>query len=375
MTHLAVIFTNFGPYHLARLRSVDAHCRNRGWKLTGIELARVEADYDWRVSLSNLPFETISITEKSLESTAFTQLMPRLWKALNQMNPDGVAIAGYARPTMLSALLWSHLHRKPAILLSETTDDDAPRSPWKERLKGLLITQYQAALVGGQPQKRYLAKLGMPDEAIMTGYAAVGNDTFHPSRIKHLQRPLEKPYFLTINRFIRKKNLPFVINAYAYYRKISGEHAWDLVLIGDGELRSHLERQIQDLKLEHCIHLPGFLQQNEQLPYLAHAGCFIHASTYEQWGLVVNEAMAAGLPVLVSNRCSCFEDLVIEGINGFGFDPEDSDALTHLMLKMSSGNVDLVEMGNSALKHIQKFSPDCFAQSLLQSVEYALEKY
>jgi glycosyltransferase involved in cell wall biosynthesis len=78
------------------------------------------------------------------------------------------------------------------------------------------------------------------------------------------------------------------------------------------------------------------------------------------------------LPVLVSNCCGCFEDLVIEGVNGFGFDPENSQQLTNLMLKVSSSNIDFTTMGQAALAHIQKFSPDYFAEGLMQAVEYAL---
>jgi glycosyltransferase involved in cell wall biosynthesis len=212
----------------------------------------------------------------------------------------------------------------------------------------------------------------MPAEAIFCGYDVVGNEDYHPNKIRQLTKPIAKSYFLAINRFISKKNLPFLLDAYSVYRQSAYPLSWDLVICGDGELRPQLEQQIARLSLQDCVHLPGFLQQNELLPYFAHASCFIHASIQEQWGLVVNEAMAAGLPVLVSDRCGCFEDLVIEGVNGFGFDPTNPQQLTDLMVKVSSGEIDLETMGQAALEHIQKFSPDTFAQGLMQAVEYAL---
>jgi 1,2-diacylglycerol 3-alpha-glucosyltransferase len=226
--------------------------------------------------------------------------------------------------------------------------------------------------VGGKPQKSYLLKLGMPADAIFLGYNVVGNQAFHPEQIKSLPSPLDSPFFLAINRFVKKKNLPFLLSAYAAYRQIAGLDAWDLVLCGDGELRLQIEEQITIQGIKDYVHLPGFLQQEQLLPYFAHANCFIHTSTQEQWGLVVNEAMAAGLPVLVSQRCGCFEDLVIEGVNGFGFDPENSQQLTDLMLKMSSKDIDLKSMSQAALAHIEKFSPDYFAQGLTQAVDYAI---
>lgn len=215
----------------------------------------------------------------------------------------------------------------------------------------------------------------MAPDSIFLGYNVVGNESFRPDKINSLPAPLQKPYFLAINRLVPKKNILLLISSYAAYCEAAGSSAWDLVICGDGQLRSQIEKCITKLSIEGAVHLPGFLQQDELLPYFAHAGCFVHASIQEQWGLVVNEAMAAGLPVLVSNRCGCFEDLVIEGVNGFGFNPGNSQELTQLMLKMSSGEINLQKMGEAALDHIHKFSPEYFAQGLAQAVEYALAHY
>lgn len=370
---IAILFANYGPYHVARVKAAYYASQTKGWNVSGIELARSEKEYPWKTKLDEIPFPIYSaINDVPLETVKFRDLFTKLIALLNQNNPDAIAISGYARPAMLVALLWCLYHRKTAILLSETTENDEPRSWWKEKIKKFLISKYQAALVGGNPHKRYLIKLGMPTDAIFLGYDVVGNDVFYPDQIKSLPSPLNKPFFLAINRFVSKKNLPFLLSAYANYRQLVGNSAWNLILCGDGELRLQIEQLINQLQIQDSVHLPGFLQQDQLLSYLAHAKCFIHASVQEQWGLVVNEAMAAGLPVLVSNRCGCYEDLIIEGVNGFGFDPENPQQLTELMLKISSEKIDLQTMGNAALEHIQKFSPDYFAQGLIQAVNYAL---
>ncbi|MGK7952405.1 MAG: glycosyltransferase family 4 protein [Xenococcaceae cyanobacterium] len=370
--NIGLLFSNYGPYHIARLESLSSYLPEENWQAVGIELSRSEKKYPWRVKLNSLTFPIISVIKDcSVEDSKIYFLFRQLVIALKQINPSVLAISGYFQPSMLLALFWCLTQRKPAILFSETTEDDAPRIWWKEKLKSWLVKKYQAALVGGKPQKRYLMKLGMREEAIFMGYDVVGNSNFHPDKIQQLSNPHLKPFFLAINRFIAKKNLPFLITAYAEYRDRLGESAWDLVLCGDGELRPQIEEQIARLNLQNHIYLPGFLQQEELLPYFAHAGCFVHTSTHEQWGLVVNEAMAAGLPVLVSNRCGCFEDLIIEGVNGFGFDPKNSQQLTNLMLTISSESFDRQKMGQAALQHIQKFSPEYFARGLIQAVEYA----
>lgn len=370
---IGILFSSYGPYHIARVQGLVDNPQSFKKQIVAIELSRSQDEYPWETKIDSLDFSLVSVTqEQVLEKTNIFQLLQRLNHILNKVNPSVIAIAGYFQPSMLFTLAWCLWHRTPAILLSETTENDAPRSWWRESIKSWIVKKYQAALVGGKPHKRYMIKLGMPAEVIFFGYDVVGNDCFHPGKIKHFPNPIKKPFFLAINRFVSKKNLPFLISCYAVYSQIAGDNAWDLVLCGDGELSLQIKEQIAELGLKSSIHLPGFLQQDEMLPYFANAGCFIHTSIQEQWGLVVNEAMAAGLPVLVSKRCGCFEDLVLEGTNGFGFDPENQQELTQLMVKISSDAVDLKAMGQASLEHIQNFSPDFFAQGLMQAVEYVL---
>jgi 1,2-diacylglycerol 3-alpha-glucosyltransferase len=372
MKKIAILFVNYGPYHFARLRAFKKACQTLGWQAIGIELARNQAEYLWQTQRADV--EIVSLFNKeTFENIKPHRLIYKLIAVLNQISPDAIAISGYSQFGMLTALIWSCLRNQPAILLSESKENDAIRSFLKEWFKSKIVQLYRAAVVGGQIHKRYLIKLGIPDEAIFLGYNVVGNEAFHLDRLQWLLPPLNTPYFLAINRFINKKNLPFLISAYAAYRQAVGERAWKLVLCGDGELRPQIEQQIIELGLTNFIDLPGFLQQEELLPYFAHARCFIHSSIQEQWGLVVNEAMAAGLPVIVSNSCGCFEDLVLEGINGFGFDLENKQQLIDLMIDVSSEKFNLEQMGRASLEHIQNFSPNYFAKGLCQAIEYAFK--
>ncbi|MER3476056.1 MAG: hexosyltransferase [Leptolyngbya sp. ERB_1_2] len=369
---IAVLFSNYGPYHFARVNQFHIQCSASGMQCVGIELARSEATYAW-VAEVKTPYPFVSIVpDQQLEQVRIQELIKRVFATLNRIDPTVIAIAGYGIPGMIAAATWAILRRKPMVLLSASKEDDASRSIWKERIKAWFINRYDAALVGGQPQKRYLVKLGMPENRVFTGYNVVGNETFAPEKIRSLPRPIERPFFLAVNRFVPRKNLVRLILAYAAYRETVGDRAWNLVLCGEGSSQAEIEAKIQEHQLEAVVHLPGFLQQAELLPYFAHAECFVHTSLQEQWGLVINEAMAAGLPVIISNLCGCYEDLVIEGETGFGFDPEDTEALTHCLVKMSS--IEYHTMGEAGLRRIQKFSPAYFAESLYQAVQSALAK-
>jgi len=368
---VALLFLNYGPYHLARLAAATRECKELGWEVVGIELARLQAEYDWKTSDAERTAPIITVVaDKSLESVSYIRLIRGLQRQLAKVNPDVVAIAGYAHPAMLSALIWCRLRGKPAILFSESNEFDAPRNYWRELIKSVIVKGFKAALVGGKASQQYLKKLGMPPDGIFFGYDVVDNDSFDSSKIKALPPPIEHPYFLAVNRFVPKKNLLFLLHAYALYRRRSGSDAWRLVLCGDGPLRGEAEELAVELGVEGCVEFPGFLQQPELLPYFAHAGCFILASIEEQWGLVVNEAMAAGLPVLVSERCGCFQDLVMHGGNGYGFDPTDVERLADLMFKVASDDAKREKMQKASLERIKQFTPSYFADGLAAAVRY-----
>ena len=145
---------------------------------------------------------------------------------------------------------------------------------------------------------------------------------------------------------------------------------WDLVLLGDGPLKTDLCRLISDLNLHEHVHLPGF-KQYDQLPvYYALAKAFVHASTTEQWGLVVNEAIASGLPVIVSNRCGCVPELVQD--NGFTFEPTDGHELASRLLQMASLSDDeRRSLGDASYRIAAKLAPEQFGKGLEQAAQLA----
>ena len=294
----------------------------------------------------------------------------------------------------LLALRWGLSHRVPVICMSESTQWDEVRKPIKEFIKRRIIGLFSSALVGGTPHRAYIQELGIPADRIFLGYDIIDNDYFEKgARVaQHAGFSASKPYFLASARFIEKKNLQRLLRAYALYRrKVESRESrvegidsgfrsqvsslpdpFDLVLLGDGALRAELEKLRSELGLADCVQMPGF-KQYEELPfYYAHAGAFIHASTTEQWGLVVNEAMASGLPVLVSNRCGCAADLVKEGENGWTFDPIDEEQIADLMLKIASDETRREAMGLKSREIIAEWGPDRFASGVKAAVEAAL---
>ncbi|NEQ84756.1 MAG: hexosyltransferase, partial [Moorea sp. SIO2I5] len=125
MLKIAVLFTNYGPYHIARVSALHEHCHQICWNVIGIELARSEAEYAWKANLNNITFPLISIVkDRQREEVKFYQLLPKLYSTLRKVEPDVVVIAGYFGSAMIATLVWSLWHGKLPILLSETTETD-----------------------------------------------------------------------------------------------------------------------------------------------------------------------------------------------------------------------------------------------------------
>ena len=397
--HVVVLFHNIGGYHAARLRAAYDVCTQEGWQFTALQETDSAQEHPWGDLKKEITFPletllpTIDAPDARDRDPQASIAASRLPACLDRLNPNILVVPGWGYPNSRAALKWAKKHCIPTVLMSESKWDDEPRQWWKEKLKSLLyVRQFKAALVGGQPHHEYLQTLGFPENGISLGYDIVDNSHFlegakqaqEQSSLLRQQHPdmPQRPYFITVTRFIERKNVLRLIDAYAHYcdlasqdrdgASLNKEQIWDLVICGSGVEEASIRARISQYQLESFIHLPGFKPYQEIPHWFGLASTFIHPALSEQWGLVVNEALASGLPALVSNRCGCFSELIVEGVNGFGFDPEDAEQLAGLMLKMSTGAIDLTCMSKAALDHIQQFSPSRFGHGLKQSVDYAL---
>jgi len=264
--------------------------------------------------------------------------------------------------------------------MSETNERDSARIWWKEETKRRFVTQCSAALVGGTWSREYVIRLGMSSESVFDGYDVVDNEHFRAGAEKakldsnHIRALLGLPceYFLACARFEPKKNLRRLIEAYSVYVQNAGFESWHLVIVGDGPSRGDLESFAEDLGIRDKVVFKGLAGYQELPGIYGLAKAFVHASTTEQWGLVVNEAMAAGLPVLVSERCGCVPELVRNGANGFTFNPLNTTEIAQTMLLIHMNKPLSDRMGKESATIIAQWGPERFARNLRRAVECAL---
>lgn len=385
---LAVHFARFGPYHLARLGTAAPLLLPAGWQLIGLETAAQDHTYAWRHENGATPFERHTVfPEAAAEGLPARELRRGMAAALTQLRPQAVAIAGWATPDARACRVWCRRQGVRAILMSDTRAADGNRVWWKEAVKRHLLRDFDAALVAGSSHRDYLISLGFPAERIALGFDVVDNAYFRNAcRDERAQQaPSVRGYLLASNRFLPRKNLRALLQAFAAYRQAAagqGLQLWDLCLLGDGPERQELLQEAARLGIwvhagcpwdsNRPLHatpgllLPGFRQIDELPRFYAHATAFIHPALSEPWGLVINEAMASGLPILSSANVGAAEELVLDGRNGFCFDPHSIEAMGAAMIDLASlGTARRQEMGQASAVLIEERCPtSAFAEGL-----------
>jgi 1,2-diacylglycerol 3-alpha-glucosyltransferase len=377
---IAVIWTDWYAYHVARLRALDDHKILRG-KVLGIELVGgcgMHTGMRFRSEERGcLPIDTL-LPEMDWATAGQHRVAVALWRRLQAANPTMVLVPGYYTVPALFAALWARLHRRRSVLMAETTREDHHRVWWKETAKRWLIKLlFDSAIAGGKPHVRYLRELGIRPDLIRGAYDVVDNE-FYASQSNRVRASLDRralglpdDYFLFVGRLAPEKNVDGLLRSFGSYR--AGGGSASLVLCGEGPLRGSLERQAVELGVDQHVHFAGMKSSHELPEYYSFARCFVLPSTREPWGLVVNEAMASGLPVLVSSRCGSAEDLVEEGANGFVFDPYQPDALTTALQRMGALSVDsLAAMGLRSREIIVRYSPEVWASEVVQLASHGL---
>src|SRR5215471_2534050 len=154
---VAIVFENFGPYHLARLKAASQVCT-----LLAAQIHARSSRYAWEPCLEQKDFQCFTAAQNDqIVPQHIGQLLRRVRSALTEFRPDCVFIPGWSERYSRACLSWCRGRGIPVIMMSETTKHDSRRRPWKEWLKRRILAKCSAALVGGSLHSDYVASLGM----------------------------------------------------------------------------------------------------------------------------------------------------------------------------------------------------------------------
>jgi len=335
---IGLIWSQFAAYHVDRCEAVARRFEGRA-EVAAIEVATTSTDYAWEPSGGVAGARKITLFPgRSFDSIAALRRFVALLRATRHCDVVCIGLSyGLADAILLSWTL--RLMGKRVIVFSESKFDDCQRSVWFEAAKAVVLRCYTGAIVGGRRHIDYFRFLRFGDRPLYPGYDSVGLARIREQGggVLAPQGPdFETRPFIFVGRFVGKKNLPTLLEAYARYRSLAGAGARRLVLIGSGDEEPLLRRMGGDLGLADWVDFPGFLSASAVSRALSEAIALVLPSREEQWGLVVNEALAFGLPVIVTNEVGSRDLLVRNLLNGFVCESNCADSLARAMLACAS---------------------------------------
>ena len=297
---------------------------------------------------------------------------------LNRIDPDVVLCGGYNYLASWSAAYWAREHRVPFLLWTESTLFDRRRGyPLVEFMKKRFLNLCSAFVVPGRSSLNYLKDLGVAERRIITAPNAVDTALFSQlaqaarrdeSQVRARHR-LPWRYFLYVGRLVKAKGVFDLLDAYSRL-KAEIRSAIGLVFVGIGSDYAALVDRASKIAPGQ-IHVPGFVHRDELAAFYALADGLIFPTHSDPWGLVVNEAMACGLPVIATSVAGCVLDLVQDGWNGFVVPPRDPARLAAAMENLAPDSRRRTEMGRNSRERIEAYSPASWAQGMLEAVNSA----
>lgn len=329
--NIVFVWDNFGPMHDDRVRAVEKAYGGRA-RVVGIELFRKSDTYAW-ANDHNTDFKKMSLFEGTGARRSIFKVASAIVRCCLSVKATHIFMCNYERAYILLAAIILRLLGKKVYTMGDSKFDDYQRELWREVGKSLYYLPYSGGLSDEVRSSDYMRFLGVTHSRIATPY-----NTLSIERLRGLSGTVPAPggtdfndrHFIIIARFVPKKNLSMAIEAYSIYCRQT-ERPRLLHLCGSGELEPMLRARVEALGLSNQVVFRGFLQYNDVAEALGNSLALILASIEEQFGNVVIEAQAMGLPIVLSDNCGARDRHVKSGVNGFIIEPDNPDGLAFFM--------------------------------------------
>jgi glycosyltransferase involved in cell wall biosynthesis len=357
---LVIVHNIIAPYRIPLFNRLAA---SPGIDLTALFMAETEANRHWDPGRLRqeirFPYEILGgLHLRRGESTI--HLNPGLVSRLGSLRPDVVIVTSLSAAAALCLAHRMFAHHRVVSWWAGTHRTEARIGPLKRAWRSLLIPRMDAFLCYSRAAAAYIHQAGFPSDRIYTA----GNVTFDVEEFHHrveLVRPQASDWrkrmglrdariVLAVGQLIPRKNPLGLLEAFSRLQDRLEDAA--LVIVGEGPLRSELERLVVDRRFRRVI-FTGHVQPDELPLYYAAADLFVDLTLRDHWSQVVGEAMAAGLPALVSSADHAGE-LIEDGVSGFVVDPADVDGVSSLALRLLETDRNAKSVGAAALEAVRK---------------------
>jgi glycosyltransferase involved in cell wall biosynthesis len=268
--------------------------------------------------------------------------------ALRRFRPTVVGVGGWNQPAFWRALAYTRTHRLPLVVWVESTERDM-RSEAKPLAlaRRAMIASAAGFFVPGQASRAYLRSLGVADDRIEVAPNAVDARVFGAAAVDRSGR--DSCTFLYVGRLDPEKGLDVLLEA---WRDVPGE----LVIAGSGSEEARLRATSPPR-----VRFTGAVTQEETVRLYAAADVFVLPSRSEPWGMVLNEAAAAGLPLVATDGAGAADDLVQDGENGFVVPVGDAAALRSALRRLADDAELRHRQAARSRDLAQRFTPEAWA--------------
>lgn len=361
---VAIVFSQFAAYHVDRCEAAAMRLAGQ-YCIRAVEVASRSETYAWDESGGVAGAEKLVLFPgQSFEGIGWLTRLRAEWRALRDCRAVLMGLP-YSLPDAIVLSWLLRLRGTRVVVMTESKHDDRPRKGWQEAAKATLLRAYHAALVGGRRQADYMAMLGFRRRPVVPGYDAVSIARIRGEASGAANPAWADRPFVFVGRFVDKKNLPGLLRGYAAYVGQSGSiSSRRLVLLGDGPLRGDLEALAFELGVADLVDWPGFLGAEAVSRQLAASLALCLVSHEEQWGLVVNEALALGLPVIVSRAVGARDALVRDGENGYVLGADDAAGIARAMTALAGNRSEYERMAANSVERatlgdVERFADAC----------------
>jgi glycosyltransferase involved in cell wall biosynthesis len=361
----------------------EALSQSEGIDLTVAFFAEREADRAWTAGSSST-FRSVILPGRQVNlllrwDTLSFHVNPGFGRFLVEERPDVVVNAGWMSLTNWHAFVACRRKRIPHVLWAGSTHNEPSWQRTLTRPAVRYMVRHSDAWVSyGSASSEYLMALGADRERTVAAYHCIDNRRFlELCAATRARRDSERAALglgdrrvvLFVGRMLERKGGDHLIDAVARLHRQRSDVA--LLFVGDGPLRAAWEARAAAALPPSAVRFVG-AQPLDELPlYYQLADLFVLPSIEEVWGLVINEAELAGLPVVVSETCGAAVDLVEPGVNGYRVPPGDVEALAIAIGDVLRDDETTRRMGRESRRIVERSTPEKVAASLLRAAQLA----
>jgi glycosyltransferase involved in cell wall biosynthesis len=373
---LIVIVTNLPtPYRIPLFNVLDRALSRIGLSLHVIFGAKSEARRKWSVPLEECEFSYTILEPRGFkvsgaESVSF--FYPGLVRTLYRERPVAVITDGFSVATTKLWLFKTLLQAKH-LIWSGATGTEANAGHLARRIqRRVLIRAADGFVAYGSRAKRYLMGLGAPESRISVATNTVDIRFFETESEFWRKKiaPSDEKVLLCVSNVTPGKNIVGLLAVARHL--VNMRQDFILKIVGDGPEMEHCRQLVSKLGLGEFVSFEGYKQKAELPKYLAESRCLIFPTRHDVWGLVVVEAMAAGVPCFASLNAGVAEDLIRHGENGFVVDFSDAERVARQVSEFLDNPALGADIGIKARECVRKKANlDICAQGFVQALNLA----